>query len=202
MFAVLLPAESIRPGSGRRAAGPRGDEGDALAVHGDGLSDDEARAAARRRMGNRLRLREQSREPWTFARVETFAQDVRHAWRLMRRDRRSPSPPSPPSRSASDSTPRFSPSPTACCGVRCRIPIPSPRHRRASEQTEAGVMLDLVAGVVRGRPGGDHGPRSSWLRPDRRAAHRTRRTLQAPALIVSSPRWRSSRGGGSSPATR
>src|SRR6476659_9596856 len=52
----------------------------------DGMSNDEARAAARRRIGNPLRLREQSREPWTFARVETFAQDVRHALRLMRRD--------------------------------------------------------------------------------------------------------------------
>jgi putative ABC transport system permease protein len=52
----------------------------------DGLSGDEARAAARRRMGNPLRLREQSREPWTFAMVETFAQDVRHALRLLRRD--------------------------------------------------------------------------------------------------------------------
>src|SRR5947208_3117836 len=52
----------------------------------DGLSGDEARAAARRRIGNPLRLREQSREPWIFATVETFAQDARHALRLMRRD--------------------------------------------------------------------------------------------------------------------
>jgi putative ABC transport system permease protein len=52
----------------------------------DGMSGDEARAAARRRIGNPLRLREQSREPWTFPTVETFAQDVRHALRLMRRD--------------------------------------------------------------------------------------------------------------------
>jgi predicted permease len=52
----------------------------------DGMSGDEARAAARRRMGNPLRLREQAREPWSFATVETFAQDVRHALRLMRRD--------------------------------------------------------------------------------------------------------------------
>src|SRR3954462_11161394 len=52
----------------------------------DGVSGDEARAAARRRIGNPLRLREQSREPWTFARLETFAHDVRHALRLMRRD--------------------------------------------------------------------------------------------------------------------
>src|SRR5437773_3104788 len=52
----------------------------------DGMSGDEARAAVRRRIGNPLRLREQSREPWTFATVETFARDVRHALRLMRRD--------------------------------------------------------------------------------------------------------------------
>jgi predicted permease len=52
----------------------------------DGLSGDDARAAARRRIGNPLRLREQSREPWIFATVDTFAQDVRHALRLMRRD--------------------------------------------------------------------------------------------------------------------
>ena len=42
--------------------------------------------AARRRVGNPLRLREQSREPWTFATVETLAQDVRHTLRMMRRD--------------------------------------------------------------------------------------------------------------------
>ena len=51
----------------------------------EGMSGDEARAAARRRIGSPLRLREQSREPWIFATVETFAQDVRHALRLMRR---------------------------------------------------------------------------------------------------------------------
>ena len=52
----------------------------------DGMSGDEARAAARRRIGNPLRLRELSREPWSFATVETFVQDVRHTLRLMRRD--------------------------------------------------------------------------------------------------------------------
>src|SRR5205823_280354 len=52
----------------------------------DGLSADEARAAARRRLGNPLRLREQSRDPWIFPMVEAFAQDVRHALRLLRRD--------------------------------------------------------------------------------------------------------------------
>ena len=58
---------------------------DALA-NAEGMSGDEARAAARRRVGNPLRLREQSREPWTFGTIDTLAQDVRHAVRLMRRD--------------------------------------------------------------------------------------------------------------------
>jgi hypothetical protein len=52
----------------------------------DGKSGDEARAAARRRIGNPQRLREQSREPWIFATVETLARDVRHALRLMQRE--------------------------------------------------------------------------------------------------------------------
>jgi predicted permease len=57
----------------------------ALAEAG-GMSGEDARAAARRRMGNPLRVREQAREPWTFPALDTFAQDVRHALRLMRRD--------------------------------------------------------------------------------------------------------------------
>jgi putative ABC transport system permease protein len=52
----------------------------------EGMSDGEARAAARRRLGNPLRLREQSRDAWSFPAVEAFAQDVRHALRLMWRD--------------------------------------------------------------------------------------------------------------------
>jgi putative ABC transport system permease protein len=50
------------------------------------LSAADARAAARRRLGNSLRVHEQSRDAWVFAPLETFAQDVRHALRLMRRD--------------------------------------------------------------------------------------------------------------------
>ena len=57
----------------------------ALADAGD-VSGDEARAAARRGIGNPLRLREQSRDAWTFSTVETFLHDVRHALRLLRRD--------------------------------------------------------------------------------------------------------------------
>ncbi len=52
----------------------------------DDMGGDEARAAARRRLGHSLQLRERAREPWTFVTVETLVQDVRHALRLMRRD--------------------------------------------------------------------------------------------------------------------
>jgi predicted permease len=51
-----------------------------------GMSDEEARAAARRRLGSPLRLREESRDAWIFATAETFVRDVRHALRLLRRD--------------------------------------------------------------------------------------------------------------------
>src|SRR4051795_11109256 len=52
----------------------------------DGISGDEARAAARRQIGHPLRLRGQTREPWIFPTAEAFAQDVHHTLRLMRRD--------------------------------------------------------------------------------------------------------------------
>ncbi len=52
----------------------------------EGMSDGEARSVARRRVGNPLRLRERSRDAWTFVTLETVAQDVRHALRLMRRN--------------------------------------------------------------------------------------------------------------------
>jgi predicted permease len=51
-----------------------------------GISADDARTAARRRLGNPLRLREESQDAWRFTTLETFAQDVRHALRLLRRD--------------------------------------------------------------------------------------------------------------------
>lgn len=51
-----------------------------------GLSDAEARAAARRRVGNTLRLREQSRDAWIFPTAESVLKDARHALRLLRRD--------------------------------------------------------------------------------------------------------------------
>ena len=63
---------------------------DELRFHEDmkaqALGGDDARAAARRQIGNPLHLREQARDPWLFATIETLAQDVRHALRLMGRD--------------------------------------------------------------------------------------------------------------------
>lgn len=52
----------------------------------NGMSRDDARAAARRQIGNALRISEQSREPWVFGTAETFIKDARHALRLLRRD--------------------------------------------------------------------------------------------------------------------
>ena len=51
-----------------------------------GLTAADARTAARKQIGNALHLREQARDPWAFLTLETFAQDVRHALRLLRRD--------------------------------------------------------------------------------------------------------------------
>jgi putative ABC transport system permease protein len=52
----------------------------------EGLTEADARAAARRQVGNALHLREVARDPWLFSAVETFVQDTRHALRLLKRD--------------------------------------------------------------------------------------------------------------------
>ena len=145
----------------------------------DGMSGDEARAAARRRLGNPLRLREQSRDPWVFATVETFAKDARHALRLLRRD---------PAFTFTAlatlalgiglTTTIFS----VAYGVLWR-PLPYPDPDRlvivsSAQQTETRPqdVLELGARVVRGAAPARHHVRSSrGLRLDRRAAHRTRR---------------------------
>ena len=145
----------------------------------DGMSGDEARAAARRRIGNPLRLREQSREPWIFATVETFAQDVRHALRLMRRD---------PAFTFTAlatlalgiglNTAIFS----VAYGVLWR-PLPYPDPDRliidlvgAADRDGHQDVRDLGARVVRGAAHARHHARfSRGLQLDRRAAHRTRR---------------------------
>src|SRR5690242_8074067 len=52
-----------------------------------GLSHDEARAAARRDLGNVTLLQEETRALWTSRLVEQFVQDVRYALRMMARNR-------------------------------------------------------------------------------------------------------------------
>src|SRR5689334_3255404 len=51
----------------------------------DGLSDDEARARARRAFGNVTATRERTADTWAFPRVESVVQDVRYAGRMIRR---------------------------------------------------------------------------------------------------------------------
>jgi predicted permease len=55
------------------------------ALEQDGMPAGDARAAARRRVGNTLQLRERSREAWRIQPLDTLAQDARHAVRLLRR---------------------------------------------------------------------------------------------------------------------
>jgi predicted permease len=52
----------------------------------DGLTPEEAHSAAARRMGNALRLREESRETWGWAWLENFLQDLRYAARMLRKN--------------------------------------------------------------------------------------------------------------------
>jgi predicted permease len=52
-----------------------------------GLAPEEAEQAARLRFGNRLHLREASREARLFPWLEALAQDLRYGWRALRKDR-------------------------------------------------------------------------------------------------------------------
>src|SRR5215471_16310530 len=51
-----------------------------------GKSEPEARAMARRKFGNMTQTSEEARSTWIARRVEDLAQDLRHAFRGMRRD--------------------------------------------------------------------------------------------------------------------
>jgi macrolide transport system ATP-binding/permease protein len=50
-----------------------------------GLSEEEARYRALRQFGNTLKIREQSREVWILAAIEAVAQDLRFAFRMLRK---------------------------------------------------------------------------------------------------------------------
>jgi predicted permease len=51
--------------------------------HADGLTEDQARWAARRDLGNVTRLREDTRTLWTWTLLEQLAQDLRYALRML-----------------------------------------------------------------------------------------------------------------------
>lgn len=53
----------------------------------EGMSEPDARRAARLSFGNPVSLRERSREAWTFLRLETWLQDAAYGARLLWRDR-------------------------------------------------------------------------------------------------------------------
>src|SRR2546423_3501719 len=52
-----------------------------------GMTQDEARRAARLRFGNETRLREMSRETWGFVMMETLLQDVRYGARVLAKNK-------------------------------------------------------------------------------------------------------------------
>src|SRR6267142_629439 len=51
----------------------------------NGLSSEEAQYAARRAFGNATLIREQTQEAWGWVPFERLSQDLRYAWRQMRR---------------------------------------------------------------------------------------------------------------------
>src|SRR5580698_9124258 len=51
-----------------------------------GMSNEEARYAARRQMGNALRLREESREAWGWSWIEQRTADIKYAARALRKN--------------------------------------------------------------------------------------------------------------------
>src|SRR5580704_17044247 len=51
-----------------------------------GVDPEEARYAARRQFGNTSALKENSREVWTFAALESFCQDLRFGARTLRKN--------------------------------------------------------------------------------------------------------------------
>jgi hypothetical protein len=55
--------------------------------HADGLTEDQARWAASRDLGNVTRLREDTRTLWTWTLLEQLAQDLRYALRTMLKNR-------------------------------------------------------------------------------------------------------------------
>jgi hypothetical protein len=58
------------------------------ALSADGAAPDEASAAARKRLGGTLRIREQATHVWSWRPLEAVFQDVRYAARLLRRQPR------------------------------------------------------------------------------------------------------------------
>src|SRR5215471_9691368 len=52
----------------------------------EGNTPEASRSSAQKQFGNAAHLKERCRELWTFARLETFLQDVRYGARLLRKN--------------------------------------------------------------------------------------------------------------------
>ena len=62
-------------------------ENEADRLVGEGMTPDEARAAAHRAFGNATRVRERFHDANRFVWLEQFAHDLRYAWRGLRQSR-------------------------------------------------------------------------------------------------------------------
>jgi hypothetical protein len=122
-----------------------------------GLSDHEARTAARRDLGNDAQLREDIRALWTWRPLDELAQDLRFAFRTHLKNRAVPSSRCSRSGWASGRTPRFSASWKRRSGSRCRYAThsgcacsPGPPARAAS-RTRRGMTGTASVPIIQTR---------------------------------------------------
>src|SRR6266516_1781755 len=89
----------------------------------DGLTEDQAKWAASRDLGNVTLLQEDTRTLWTWTPLEQLAQDLRYALRMLLRNRAFTAVAALSSRSGSAPTPQSTASWTRSCCARCRFRI-------------------------------------------------------------------------------